>query len=268
MNIYKIQQKASRCRAFEEVCFNYIRSGHVKCPTYLSAGQEYTPSFLSCLYEDIGVQPLIFGQHRCHSIYISFGGKIEALIDELLGLGSGCAGGMGGSASIHSPEIKMFGHDGMMGSNVPIGVGACFASKRPTVIFVGDAAGEEDYALASYGWAKTREIPVLFVVEDNNLSILTEKKVRRSWGIDDVAKSMGLLTINADNLNTDHYATIRDNVLKGPILLNVNVNRTYWHAGAGSDKEVNDTDKYSEYKEHLIEMEELWKSRLETQSKT
>ena len=33
----------------------------------------------------------------------------------------------------------MYGHDGLMGSNGPIGVGACFATGKPTIIFLGDA---------------------------------------------------------------------------------------------------------------------------------
>ena len=49
---------------------------------------------------------------------------------------------MGGSASIGSKEINMFGHDGLMGSNGPIGVGACFATNKPTIVFLGDAAAE------------------------------------------------------------------------------------------------------------------------------
>ena len=45
---------------------------------------------------------------------------------------------------------------------------------------------EEDYVLSALGWAATKNLPILFVVEDNNLSILTEKKVRRVWEMDDV----------------------------------------------------------------------------------
>ena len=63
---------------------------------------------------------------------------------------------------------------------VPIGVGACFASKQPTIVFVGDSAAEEDYCLSAIGWASTKKLPILFIVEDNNLSILTEKKIRRN----------------------------------------------------------------------------------------
>ena len=80
---------------------------------------------------------------------------------------------MGGSLSIHSEKINMFGHDGFMGSNAAIGVGACFSSKKPTIIFIGDAALEEDYVLASLSWVAKKKLPILFVVEDNNLSVHT-----------------------------------------------------------------------------------------------
>ena len=65
-----------------------------------------------------------------------------------------------------SKEIKMFGHDGFMGSNACIGVGACFSSQNPTIIFIGDAAVEEDYVLASLSWvAKKKQIPSSLVVK-------------------------------------------------------------------------------------------------------
>jgi TPP-dependent pyruvate/acetoin dehydrogenase alpha subunit len=35
----------------------------------------------------------------------------------------------------------------------------------------------------------TKKLPILFVVEDNNLSILTKKKIRRNWHMHDVARS-------------------------------------------------------------------------------
>ena len=106
---------------------------------------------------------------------------------------------MGGSASIASKEINMFGHDGLMGSNGPIGVGACFATNHPTIVFLGDAAAEEDYVLGGLGWASTKNIPLITVVEDNNLSILTEKKVRRNWEMSDVAKSFKMEGFNLND---------------------------------------------------------------------
>ena len=70
----------------------------------------------------------------------------------------------------------MYGHDGFMGSNATIGVGACFSSKKPTIIFIGDAALEEDYVLASLSWVSKKNLPILFVVEDNDYAVLTKKE--------------------------------------------------------------------------------------------
>ena len=150
-------KKASLCRNFEEEVIKYLNNKTIKIPAYVSAGQEFISSTISVLSKKKRLKPLLFGQHRCHSIYLSFGGNIRKLIDELLGLKSGCTRGMGGSASIHSKEINMFGHDGLMGSNGPIGVGACFATKKPTIVFLGDAAAEEDYVLGAIGWASQKK---------------------------------------------------------------------------------------------------------------
>ena len=140
----KTFEKASYCRYFEEEVIKNLKNKNIKIPTYVSAGQEFIAASIATICEDLKIKPWIFGQHRCHSIYISFGGDKIKLIDELLGRKTGCTRGMGGSASIASKEIKMFGHDGLMGSNGPIGVGACFATNHPTIVFMGDAAAEED----------------------------------------------------------------------------------------------------------------------------
>ena len=119
----------------------------------------------------------IFIQHRGHATYLAFGGDLKKLILELLGSNKGCANGMGGSASIQCREKNIYGHDGLMGSHGPIAVGACFGNNFPTLCFIEDAAAEEDYFLASLGWASTKKLPIWFIVEDNNLSILTEKRL-------------------------------------------------------------------------------------------
>jgi pyruvate dehydrogenase E1 component alpha subunit len=86
---------------------------------------------------------------------------------------------MGGSASIQCKEKKIYGHDGLMGSQLPIGVGYCFATKKPTIVFIGDSAAEEDYVLSAIGWAVTKKLPILFVVEDNNMS--TNTPTSETW---------------------------------------------------------------------------------------
>ena len=233
----KVLAKALLVRRFEERVYEEVKRGGVKIPVYLSAGQEMTAATLSVIYESMGVKPHIFIQHRGHSTYLSFGGCPKALAHELMGLADGCAGGMGGSASIQSFDAQIYGHDGLMGSHVPIAVGFAYETRQPTICFVGDAAGEEDYSLTAIGWASTKNLPILFVVEDNNLSILTEKLVRRNWEISDVAEAMKLPHVrHFPDSSPSEIAQNFPPTLSSPALLNICTNRKFWHAGAGTDQ--------------------------------
>ena len=247
--LWEVFKKTSINRNFELNVYKYVKDKKIKLPTYLSAGQETISASLAQICYSKKTQPLIFGQHRCHSIYLSFKGDIDKLILELLGSKKGCTYGMGGSASIHSKSINMYGHDGLMGSNGPVGVGACYATKKPTIIFLGDAAAEEDYVLGALGWASTKNLPLLVVVEDNNYSILTEKKVRRNWEMEDVAKAfkMKAFTLDDNPMNIEKYSKY---FFKEPCLLNINTNRIYWHAGAGKDSDKT-FDRYKSEKKLL-----------------
>ena len=271
----QVFKKASLVRNFEEIVFQKLKDKTISIPSYLSVGQEFISATIAQLVEDIGVEPDIFIQHRGHGTYLSFGGDVIQLIDELLGKKTGCANGMGGSASIQSIEKNIYGHDGMMGSQVPIAVGSCYATKRPTIVFMGDSSAEEDYVFSSIGWAATKNLPILFVVEDNNLSILTEKSVRRSWKIDEVAKGFGVTGVNLLDSPFDIRNYFKD-VFKKPILLNINTIRKYWHAGAGIDnpkvfdryedemKQIgNEAKKIHEENKKLVT--ELWEKQLEKQ---
>lgn len=234
----QIYETAALNRAFEVSVFDQMKSGNIKFPAYLSAGQEYISSTISVALKDSGVlERQIFIQHRGHSTYLSFGGSLDKLVLELLGDKRGCANGMGGSASIHSIEANIFGHDGLMGSHGPISTGMCYANKTPTLCFTGDAAVEEDYFLAAIGWASTKKLPIIFIVEDNNLSILTEKKVRRNWDMHDVARAfkMKAFDISDDPKEILSCLDSEKGIFSEPMLLNINTNRMFWHAGAGID---------------------------------
>ena len=234
---FKVLKRASLCRHFENEVFKRVKNKKINFPGYLSAGQEYISASIAQLISIKGYKPLLFGQHRGHSIYLSFGGDVVSLINELLGRKNGCTGGMGGSLSIHSKKINMFGHDGFMGSNATIGVGACFSSKKPTIIFIGDAALEEDYVLASLSWISKKNLPILFVVEDNDYAVLTKKEERRDWAAKDLAKAFKIKAFDVKDDPKEIFKALNKNIFKEPMLINVHTNRLFWHAGAGTDKQ-------------------------------
>tara|TARA_R110000824_G_scaffold119818_1_gene274200 strand:+ start:13585 stop:14418 length:834 start_codon:yes stop_codon:yes gene_type:complete len=277
MNNYRINvfKRASKCRNFEQYVFHGIQSGMFKLPIYLSAGQEYISASISEVLAERGIKPNIFIQHRGHSTYLSFEAPIHELIDELLGMKTGCANGMGGSASIHSRSKNIFGHDGLMGSQVPIAVGHCYETRHPTIVYMGDASAEEDYVLGALGWASTKNLPILFVVEDNNLSILTEKRIRRNWEMDSVARAFNMRGKQTSDDPVEIKNCLHD-VFDGPMLLNINTNRKYWHSGAGID----DPDTFDRYEyemaqlgdlatqihnETKIQVDEAWQKQLDKQ---
>ena len=268
----EIFKKAALSRIFEECVFNYIKQSKFKCPIYLSAGQEFIPATIATLTK---LKPTIFAQHRSHHTYLSFGGDIIELIDELLGKSTGCSNGMGGSASIQSKKIKMYGHDGLMGSQIPIAVGSAFSSKEFTLGIMGDASAEEDYVMSAIAWAGFKKLPILFVVEDNNLSILTEKKVRRDWDMHTFAKSVSVDAYEISDDPNEIYENLLNYDYNSPRLLNINTTRLFWHSGAGID-EYDRFDRYNHIKTELgsigneihettkTYLENIWKQRLET----
>lgn len=266
--LLQIHKKACINREFEKEVFRQVQNKAVKIPVYLSAGQEYISATLATLLEEVDKQ--IFIQHRGHSTYLSFGGDMDELVLELLGDTRGCAGGMGGSASIQSKEKKIYGHDGLMGSHGPIATGMCYGNKKFTLCFTGDAAAEEDYFISAIGWAATKELPIWYIVEDNNLSILTEKKVRRCWEMHDLAKAFKMNAYTLDDDPETLTKVIEDSKTNKPLLLNVTTNRLFWHAGAGIDdpdmfdrhKKYVDYfgDKYTKEAEEIVR--ETWKKHL------
>ena len=230
LNIFK---QTCTNRYFEFETAKVYNTGIIKMPIYLSVGQEHIPAAVASAHKNFR----IFAQHRAHSYYLSFGGDMRKLIDELLHRETGCAKGMGGSASIHDPNIGMFGHSGLMGDQVPIAVGYALASKNKTLTVVGDASAEEDYVWGAMGYAATKKCPILLLCEDNDLSILTHVSTRRSWNIVDIARSLGMPSVDIadDPCLIAHYVHQFADQL--PAVINVRTCRNLWHAGTGKDNE-------------------------------
>lgn len=245
----EIFRRMCRTRYFELNLYEQGETGDIYCPFYLSVGQESISAAVSTEISDC----LIFGQHRAHSVYLAFGGDPIKLRDELLGRETGCCNGRGGSPCAYDPDIGMIPHHGLIGENIPLGVGAALGSGKTVVCFFGDAAAEEDYALAAMGFAVTHKLPVLFVCEDNDLSVLTRKAVRRNWRMAKVTEAMG---IPSADISDDPWeiAKYTKKFLKDlPAYINATTCRHYWHQGSGCDGPPRE-NRFELVKEKLKEM--------------
>lgn len=271
-----IWRRMCRSRYFDLECDKAVRAKQVSAVVYLSTGQESISASVAGVLQE----PIVFTQHRGQAAYLAFGGEPRLIIDELLGLETGCCKGMGGAPFLQDKSKKIYGHDCLLGSHVPIAVGAAYVKQGMVVCFMGDGAVEEDYMYGSMGFAATHKLSILFVVEDNDLSVLTPTKDRRNWQIANVATAMGIASADI----TDDPWLVRHHTLdllpKLPALLNVRTCREFWHAGAGCDGpaewnrfemvretmrglgiEVDDVETKAQQ-----EMESLWRERLQIPS--
>ena len=252
-----IYTKICRAREFDLRVIEAVKLKKVIAPVYLSLGQEAVAAAIA----DVIKYDYIFAGHRAHDLYISLGANIEELRDELLGLPSGMSKGRAGSSCLKylKDGIKLMPHHGLIGEQVPQALGAAISTNEPVITIFGDGAAEEDYVLESFGFAATRELPIMFICIDNDLSILTETSVRRCWKLTDVTQAFGIE--NVYDLADDPW-TIYDIVSKWdkkrPIFINCRVCRERWHSGIGQDGP-------REWERNMIVREQLIKSGLEDQ---
>jgi TPP-dependent pyruvate/acetoin dehydrogenase alpha subunit len=249
-----IFKRMCEIRYFELELVKAMKAGIIYCPVYLSIGQESIAASLSVICPEYRVFP----QHRGISWYLAFGGDPIKLRDEFLGRTTGCCGGKAGS-DVGCDKVEA--HHGLIGENAPIGIGYALVTKTPVIIPMGDGSVEEDCFLTSVGFAVTHRLPVLFVVEDNGLAILTPIKSRRTWRIVDAVRGLGMEAVDI----ADDPRRISKLDIKLPLLINIRTSRHYWHVGHGQDK-LPEVDRVSQCRQGREEIEkesqeymkELW----------
>ncbi|MCB4790773.1 MAG: thiamine pyrophosphate-dependent enzyme [Elusimicrobia bacterium] len=249
--LLEIFKRICKIKYFEQGVIDAGKDSFLTYQVYLSSGQESIPAAVSMAIPEF----MIFAQHRCHGTYLAWGGYPEKLRDELLGLPTGVSGGKAGSNCLQCFDngIKMFGHHGLIGENVPLGVGAALGSGKPVVCFFGDGAAEEDYVFSAMGFAVTHKLPVLFICEDNNLSILTKVKERRSWSVAKVAGALGMPAFEFSDDPWTIYSKTRELKTSLPAYLNIFTCRQYWHVGCGVDGPP-EWDRFSIVKDELSKL--------------
>jgi acetoin:2,6-dichlorophenolindophenol oxidoreductase subunit alpha len=121
----------------------------------------------------------ITSTHRGHGHVIAKGGDVKKMMAELFGKYEGYNHGKGGSMHIADVEHGMLGATGIVGSGMPIAVGAGMASdlletKQVTICFHGDGATNQGVWHESINLAAAWKLPVVFVTENNQYAIATE----------------------------------------------------------------------------------------------
>ncbi len=185
---------------FETKVAESFNSGLIKAPVHLYDGNEEQ---IIRVFENVKQEDWIFCTWRSHYQCLLKGVPEDQLFDDIL---------KGKSITLCYPEFKIYSSAIVTGS-IPIATGVALDIKRKKQnnhvwCFVGDMASETGTFFENYKYALNHDLPITYIVEDNNKSVCTD--TRKVW--------------NCDNLAFNH------NEKK---IIYYSYNSKYPHAGAG-----------------------------------
>lgn len=171
-----------RIRRVEEEIARVYPTDKIKSPVHLSIGQEAI-SVAVCL--PLHRDDIVFLSYRSHAGYLAKGGDLRAMIAELYGKVTGCAKGKGGSMHLADTSHGIMGASAVVGTTIPIAVGYAQALRarnedRIVVSFFGDGATDEGVFDESINFAALKQLPILFVCENNSYAIHTHQRQRQA----------------------------------------------------------------------------------------
>ncbi len=178
--------------------------------------------------------------YRDHAHPIALGTHPKYIMAELYGKATGISKGKGGSMHMFDKENDFLGGHGIVGGQIPVGVGIAFAEKynktgKLCVIYMGDGAVRQGSFHESMNLAMTYNLPVIFAIENNGYAMGTS--VQRTSNVTDLytlgeAYDMPSRSVDAMNVEDVHHAMAeaakRARKGEGPTLLEL---RTYRYKG-------------------------------------
>ena len=161
--------------SFEEEIATEFNAGTIPYPIHLEDGNE---DQLIEIFKEIRQYDWVFGSWRLHLKCLLKGVPRETLKDAIR---------RGESMALRFPKERVYG-SAIVGGTLPIALGAALAIKRrdgneKVWCFLGDMTYRSGIAYECISYANSFELPIIWVVEDNGVSVCTN--TREVWGLDD-----------------------------------------------------------------------------------
>ncbi len=235
-----------KLRLTELHLLDLFKEGKINGTVHTSIGQEAIPTILN-LYTSL--DDWCFSNHRGHSHYLSRKKDFRGLIAEVMSRPSGCAGGYGGSQHLISEN---FYSNGIQGGMSPIAVGVSHVlkknSKNIAVIHIGDGTLGQGILYEAFNLAGIFNLPILFVLEDNEIAQSTATKDFKLNELQNRIKGFSLKYFESssddwNDLSVNFQKAVKHCREDGPALIRVKTRRLYSHSKGDDnrdDKIIND----------------------------
>lgn len=159
---------------FEAEVAAAFNAGEIRAPVHLYDGNEEQ---MIQIFRKIEDNDYVFCSWRNHYQCLLKGVPSDDVKKEIL---------RGNSISLNFPQYRVYS-SAIVGGVLPVALGTSLAIKRSALTehvwcFMGDMTAETGIAHECVKYARAFDLPITFVVEDNNKSVVTD--TRHTWGLD------------------------------------------------------------------------------------
>ena len=188
-------------RRFEEKAGQLYGMGKIGGFCHLYIGQE---AVVTGILSSIQSEDTVVTSYRDHGHILARGVDPKLVMAELTGRKDGISKGKGGSMHMFSKANRFYGGHGIVGAQVPIGVGLAFAhkyrnEKKISRVYVGDGAMNNGQVFEAFNLASLWKLPVLFIIENNRYGMGTA--VNRSAAGKDLFERATVFGIEGEKIN-------------------------------------------------------------------
>jgi acetoin:2,6-dichlorophenolindophenol oxidoreductase subunit alpha len=238
--LHEMLRRMLRIRIFEERA--KMLRGQLSGFLHNSIGQEAEiVGACMALRED----DYMTGNHRSHGHPIGKGAKVAPLMAELFGKSTGVCRGKGGSMHLAVFSLGSLGESGIVGSLMPVAVGAGLSSRlrgsdQVCLCFFGDGAANCGPFHESLNLAAVWKLPVVFLCENNGYATFSAQS--QTTAVAHVAQRAKAYDIPGVIVDGQDVLAVHDSVLVaverarsggGPTLVEAKTYRYCEHAEVG-----------------------------------
>ena len=207
----------------------------------------------------MGKHDHVITAYRDHGHAIAVGMDTKALMAELYGKITGCSKGKGGSMHFFSPERNYWGGHGIVGGQIPLGVGLAYGvkykgHKGSAMAFMGDGAVNQGAVHEAYNLAALWNLPCVFVIENNGYSMGTSQARSSAGELAKRAEGYGIAwavcaghDVYEVRATMDKYLTIAREECK-PAVVEIDTYRYRGHSVADPDNTYRTKSEIEDYR--------------------
>ena len=244
MKFFEEFKYAYTIRKVEEFFLQMFKLGKISGTVHTCVGQEFSGVFAAKYSTN---SDFVVSNHRGHGHYLSFTKDIQGLIGELLGNPIGCSKGIGGSQHLYN---KNFFSNGIQGGMLPIAAGLSLSKKLAgsnsvSIAFLGDGTLGEGILYETLNICSLWNIPVVFILEKNNISQSTSFDQNFCGNIKNRINGFGIEYFETSIYDIDDLDNVFQKAFRysreesKPVFIQVELGRLNSHSKGDDNRDLN-----------------------------